>query len=73
VSVVYGTTRNPVLFRTMGDVCLQGRMSGLAGLDVVGMARRARGSAFQRWAHPSIQVTTTLKAFAASPYQGADP
>lgn len=73
MSAVYRTTGTPVLQGTLGDVCPQVHMSRLDGPSFAGMARRARGGAYQRWAHPSIQETTNLKAFAATLYQGADP
>jgi hypothetical protein len=72
VSGTYVTAGTGVV-KTLGDVCLEVHMSRLDGPCVVGMGRRARIAAFQRWAHPSIQATTNLKAFAATHYQGADP
>jgi hypothetical protein len=72
VSATYRTTGTSVP-KTLGDVCLQVHMSRLDGPCVVGMGRRARVAVLQRWAPPSIQATTNLKAFAASQYQGADP
>jgi hypothetical protein len=73
VSVPYGTTKTPVLPWATGDVCLHGRTVGLVGAGVARMSRLARGRSFQQWAHPSIQVPTNLKAFAASQHQGEDP
>lgn len=65
------TSRTPVHCAT-GDVCPNGLTVGL-GAGVSGIAMRARGRNLQRWTNPSMFPAINLKAFAASPYQGADP